>query len=169
MGSICILCTDVCPYACLVNEFGWGALTPQQVQKICHLAKQDHEQNAKTDYRDALAGIGASGADTGGNMARDLRRTLPGTRLPSLKFNRIPIRHKLIGRGRPLMPFLYPHEMFAALYHEYPNIFFTLVAPPGEVERFWDEVKGGAVGMLPKRGLIFRECSVQRGCVGLSV
>ena len=51
--------------------------------------------------------------------------------------------HKLLGRGRAKLPFLYPHEMFASLFHQYPRTFFKCVAPAGEAERFWDEVSGG--------------------------
>jgi hypothetical protein len=133
----------------LVLEFGWGGFTPQQVQEIASLLKRDREQGADMNLLDELAALGADGT-VPGNCARDLNRHIPPTRLPPPRYHRIPCRHKVVGRGRPLLPFIYPHEMFAHLYHEYPSVFFTRVAPPGEAERFWDEVKGG-----PGQGILF--------------
>ena len=75
-------------------------------------------------------------------MSRDIFRNLPPNRLPQPRYIRVPVRHKLLGRGRPLYPFLLPHETFATIYHEYPSAFKKVIAPPGEVEKFWNEVKG---------------------------
>jgi len=136
----------------LVEEFGWGFFNPQQLQKLSEFCKNDITA-ARNNALDAslledLAAIGADGGQPG-NMARDLVRNLPATRLPDCKHHRIPVAHKVIGRGRPLLPFLYPHELFAAIYHNYPAAFSKAIAPPGECERFWSEVSGGPGRVLP--------------------
>jgi hypothetical protein len=128
----------------LVEEFGWGGYTPQQLHKIASLAEYGINAGANVDLSrpKQLATLGANGTISG-NMARDLVRGFPETNMPKTKSHRIPIRHKVLGRGRPLMPFLYPHAVFAALYHHYPAVFETRIKPPGECERFWREVSGG--------------------------
>jgi len=126
----------------MAAEFAWGAFTPQQVHTISNLSKRDDERNAKRGVRDALATMGAKG-QCRGNMARDIFRQFPKTRLPQPSSFHVPVRHKILGRGNPKLPFLLPHELFSAIYHQYPKAFRRLIAPPGEVERFWEDVKGG--------------------------
>ena len=112
------------------------------MHKIASLAKHDMDGDVDLSYLNDLARLGAKGTRPN-NMARDLVRNLPETHLPMTKSHHIPIRHKVLGRGRPLMPFLYPHEVFSSLYHHYPYVFETRIKPPGECERFWKEVSGG--------------------------
>ena len=128
----------------MVEELGWGEYGPQQLQKISSLADHDIRAGANVDLSmlKQLAALGAHGTCPQ-NMARDLVRGLPETNMPKTQSHRIPVRHKVLGRGRPLMPFLYPHALFSALYHYYPQVFETRIKPPGECERFWKEVSGG--------------------------
>jgi hypothetical protein len=134
----------------MATEFAWGFMTPQQVNTINRLWKIDEERKAKKATRNALADMGHQGQNRG-NMSRDIFTRLPRTRLPKLRHFRVPVRHKLLGRGNPQLPFLLPHELFSAIYHKYPKSFLKLIAPPGQVEKFWDDVKGGhrvLVGVL---------------------
>ena len=96
----------------LVDELSWGALLPSQVQRIAFLAKRDQDVNAQTNLRDDIAAAGSSGENPGSTQ-RDLFRKIPRDRLPAIAMNRIPVQHKLLGRGRPELPFLYPHAMFS--------------------------------------------------------
>ena len=127
-------------------------MNPQQVHTITRLSKIDEERNAKKATRDALANMGAQGQNRG-NMSRDICRKLPKTRWPKVRYFRMPVRHKLVGRGNPQLPFLLPHELFSAIYHKYPKAFRRLIAPPGQVEKFWDDVKGGHRVLV---GVIYR-------------
>ena len=106
------------------------------------MAKRDQERNAKTQERDRLAKLGASGVCSG-NTARDLFRNMGKIKLAPAKYMRVPIKHKILGRGRPSYPFLLPHELFSTIFHHYPEAFKKVIAPPGETEKFWDQVKGG--------------------------
>jgi hypothetical protein len=126
----------------LVEQNGWGEFTPQQLNKISKLAKHDMDNKVDLSMLNDLAALGADGTFKG-NMSRDLVTNLPPTCMPQTRSHRIPVRHKVLGRGRPSMPFLYPHELFAAIYHHYPQVFETRIKPPGECERFWREVAGG--------------------------
>ncbi len=138
---MCVVRAPSVPH--MVEEFGWGQFTPQHVQLLAELAQKDIKNNADMSLLEDLASVGAYG-NCPKNASRDLTRTLSESRLPTPKYHRIPIRHKLLGRGRPKLPFLYPHEMVASLFHHYPRTFYRCVAPPGEAERFWDEVSGGS-------------------------
>ena len=150
----------------MATEFAWGFMNPQQVHTITRLSKIDEERKAKTATRDALANMGAQGQNRG-NMSRDIFRKLPKTRLSKVRYFRVPVRHKLLGRGNPLLPFLLPHELFSSIYHKYPKAFSKLIAPPGQVEKFWDDVKGGHRVLV---GVIYRynKISVQTYAVNVT-
>jgi len=139
-----------------VSQFHWGGFTPQQVQKINYLAKRDEEMRARNKQRDALAKIGTSGENPK-NLARDIFRHLPKNRLPLPRYIRVPVRHKLLGRGRPLFPFTLPHALFSAIYHNYPDAWRKVIAPPGEIEKFWDQVKGGTWALYITCGMCYSE------------
>jgi len=139
-----------------VSQFHWGGFTPQQVQKINYFAKRDEETRARSQLRDSLAKIGNNG-EAPQDMSRDLFRKLPKNLLPLPRYIRVPVRHKLLGRGRPLFPFMLPHAVFSAIYHNYPDAWRMVIAPPGEIERFWDEVKGGAWALYITCGICYSE------------
>jgi len=122
----------------------WGNLTSSQVTDIAKMNKLDDSGEYDMTLRDDLANISDAG-----HASRDISRKVPKTRFPKLKYHPIPIQHKRLGHGRPALPFCYPHEMFAALFTAYPILFATVIAPPGETERFWSEVSGGIGQVLP--------------------
>jgi hypothetical protein len=122
----------------MVKEMHWGALTSTQVIEIAKLQKLDESGDFDMTLRNDLARI-----DDTKNASRDISRRVPKTRFPRLKYHPIPIHHKRLGHGRPSLPFQYPHEMFAALFTSYPLLWATVIAPPGEVERFWHDVSRG--------------------------
>ena len=123
----------------LVLSHAWGEFTTEQVYRICKLARQDAEEGADTELRDSIASIKPNCK----NMLRDYLSKLPPNRLPEIAYHRIPVRHKLVGRGRPELPFLYPHALFSHIYHHYPGAWSQVIAPTGEIQRFWEEVQGG--------------------------
>ena len=86
-----------------------GGLTPQQVQIIADLTKKDQQSGADMSVIDELAAIGSHG-EISGNCARDLKRHIPKGRLPPPRYHRIPCRHKVVGRGNPKLPLIYPQE-----------------------------------------------------------
>ena len=139
---------DDAPPMQMVQEHCWGNLTTTQVQEIAQRSKLDESGDYETALRDNLASSATTGANLK-NASRDIGRNLPKTRFPKIKYHPIPIRHRTLGHGRPSLPFLYPHEVFSAIFHFYPAAFFTVIAPPGEVERFWSEVSSGLGLSLP--------------------
>ena len=120
-----------------ISRFAWGGFSPQDMQKITYCAKRDEERRCDNTLRDELSKIGTSGAHSE-NMSRDAFRHMGPNQLPHPQDCRIPI-----GRGRPEFPFMPPHVLFSTIYHKYRGAFFKVVAPPGEAEKFWAQVKGG--------------------------
>jgi hypothetical protein len=64
--------------------------------------------------------------------------------MPPLRFHAVSVAHPVLGKSAPEFPFIDPHELFAVLYHKYPQSFFHYVVPKqGALENFWDSVSGG--------------------------
>jgi len=64
--------------------------------------------------------------------------------MPPLRFHAVSVAHPVLGKSAPEFPFIDPHELFAVLYHKYPQSFFHYVVPEqGALENFWDSVSGG--------------------------
>ena len=77
----------------LLRQWAWGFMSPQQVQYIAMLAKQDIEAagGRKVPALDTLAALGSGGTQSN-NMHRDLRNNLPTILLPSPSLISVPVK-----------------------------------------------------------------------------
>ena len=105
----------------LITSWAWGGMSPQQVQQISHLAKQDLEASGiacdiLTEW-DMLASIGSYGAHPN-NCHRDLLTKLTPSKIASPSEFSLPMKCKGVQASvtRQQTAF-WPHEMFASLYH----------------------------------------------------
>lgn len=126
----------------LHQEFAWGRMSPQQVQKIAAAAMDDvtkaREQRAFFRDLDFLSKIGNEGRHAN-NMHRDIMRKITSTvGLPPATTVHIPSK-----RGDSDAALALPHEMFAHLYQHHPDKFEKQFFPRGEddVKSFWDQCK----------------------------
>ena len=109
--------------AFLVEQFAWGHFSPQLIQKIAALACADfdrareQEESSLDDLRN-LAQLGSRGAFPN-NVHRDLMARMSAqVHLPEPFAINMPFKAPL---GDRLQSVLLPHEMFASLYHDYPE------------------------------------------------
>jgi len=134
----------------LVLMWAWGTITPQVVQHIMHLFRAD-VQSAKDDRLsmgavDFLAGIGTDGLHPD-NMNAELFNNLgKHGSLPSPHKFSVPLKHTVLdplGTTDKDMDMILPHELFAALYNDYPDAIHKFLCPgPDIVANFWDSVQG---------------------------
>jgi hypothetical protein len=123
----------------LVTQFAWGTFSPQMVQEIAALAMQDFheakESNGKLYQLETLAKIGTAGKNSN-HCHRDIMKAVEGTtKLPAALDVRLPFAGKL---GLQKQSVLLPHEMFAAIFHEYPNTWNKAILPDGaKLHEFW--------------------------------
>ena len=130
----------------LVMRWSWGDMSPQELQHMMHLFKTDLAAGASLDMSlvNILAGIGSEGRNPQ-HCHRHLLTRLPGTPMPELGLFTISLSHSVYGGFEKLIGIVWPHELFAALYHHYRDAFFMfLVGSASAVMSFWECVRGGA-------------------------
>ena len=55
----------------------------------------------------------------------------------------VPLVHKVLGSMPKDVPMVLPHELFASIYNNYKEQFFTYIVPSIDtLESFWRAVKG---------------------------
>lgn len=127
--------------------WAWGQISPQLVQHMMALFKDDLQsysspEGMSMDFVDMLVRLGQSGTHTG-NVHRDLVRNLPGSHMPHLHYFMIPLKHKITESYDAAMPMMLPHELFASMFHNYKDAFFTYIIPDDDaVASFWKSVQG---------------------------
>ena len=123
----------------LLEQFAWGTFSPQMVQQIAALAMKDfqtaNESNGKLHQLEALAKIGTAGKNSN-NCHRDIMKAVEGaTKLPTALAVQLPFAGKL---GLQNQSVLLPHEMFATIFHEYPNSWKMIMLPDSaKLHEFW--------------------------------
>ena len=94
---------------------------------------------------ETLAAIGGGGSSPQ-NCQRDMLANLPKPKLPTMKPLEIFLEHSVFGVASATSGIIWPHEMFAHLYHFHREAFFAYVMPGREVlHKFWTSVQGGWV------------------------
>ena len=128
----------------LLKQWSWGHMSPQQVQKICHLAMLDFRKYV--DAGDApelerVARIGDSGA-LPNHCNRDLQNILTRTHLPDPYCFNLVCKTSQPGVHAPLQfSCLLPHEWFAAVHSHYKPFFDKhICAGTDDMEAFWRDV-----------------------------
>ena len=115
--------------AFLVEQFAWGHFSPQLVQKIAALACADfdkaREQEELMEDLRRLAQIGSRGA-WANNAHRDIMAFTTGVNPPEPCAVSMPFKAPL---GDRMQSVLLPHEMFASLYHNYPDAWTKYIVP----------------------------------------
>ena len=91
---------------------------------------------------DKVAGIGSAGAHPN-NCNRDLTQLLRGYRFSKPTVEHIPMA---MAPGKTQVQqkaqcFLWPHEMFAALYEKYPDMFASSVYGGHGIQQFWTDME----------------------------
>ena len=126
--------------------WAWGLISPQLIQKLMTLFKQDLE-NAEHDDLDMtmvneLAGLGSSG-DYPQNMHRSLMNSIGKHNLPTPHSFLAPLTHKVLGHFSRSVDMILPHELFSSVYHCYKAAWVDRICPSSaRVEKFWDAVNG---------------------------
>ena len=133
-------------YLNMVMRWSWGDMPPQEVQHIAELIIQDIKnlQGPGLDLSllTMLASIGSDGTSPQ-NCHRDLLSRLPKLGLPSMSLLKVPLSHAVFGISEAMSGIVWPHQFFAALYHNHRDMFFTYVVPSLDTMReFWEAVKG---------------------------
>ncbi len=124
--------------AFLVEEFAWGHFSPQLVQKIAALACADfdtaREQEELMEDLRRLAQIGSRGA-LANNAHRDIMAFTTGVNMPEPCAVSMPFKAPL---GDRMQSDPVPHEMFASLYHNYPDAWKKYIVPDtARLGLFW--------------------------------
>ena len=128
--------------AFLVEQFAWGHFSPQLVQKIAALACADfdkaREQEELMEDLRRLAQIGSRGA-LANNAHRDIMAFTTGVNLPEPCAVSMPFKAPL---GDRMQSVLLPHEMFASLYHNYPDAWKKYIVPDtARLGLFWAKMQ----------------------------
>ena len=109
----------------------WGELSPQMLQKIIVAVKADLTNAADgildMSLIDMICSLGTDGVHSS-NTSRDLMRRLQKPAVPSTHVFEVSVDNPLLTTaGVASMKMLYPHEMFAALYHHYREAFLRVI------------------------------------------
>jgi hypothetical protein len=122
----------------LLQQFAWGYMTPQLIQKISALAVQDFVNATSVNGRlvslEEISKIGGFNK-LENNMHRDLGKFLQNTMVPKGFNTLMPFK----GLGIQEQTIMLPHEVFATLFHNYPKAWQSTILPkPEMLECFWD-------------------------------
>lgn len=148
----------------LLELFAWGEMSPQLLQRICSLACEDFERANKNPQVLAdlsmLARIGSNGTHKNKRHADLMAKVEPVSHIPKPFKVIIPFKDPL---GNSPQGILLPHEMFSALYHNYPETWRrSLVPNERALPKFWNNVAGHPLmrGHPIKEDANFASCTV---------
>lgn len=125
----------------------WGQFSPQMFQKVMDLFEQDlqrHEQGLlNTDAIHKFASMGTKGTYPN-NIWRDFKALLPKPKLPKPHDVLLPMVHNTLGIFSRKVPMILPHELFAAIYKHYPDMWLKIIyGGPERCRKFWNGVRNG--------------------------
>ena len=131
----------------LIMQWAWGYMSPQDVQRISHLAREDIMRLTGSDHTlpdiDILASIGTNGRYPR-NMNRDLQAKYGANRLSKPLTTQMPmmtLSQEFVAAAEQNI-FL-PHVLFSDLYNQYPNAWRDRICPSMEkLNEFWSEMEG---------------------------
>ena len=131
----------------MVMRWSWGEMSPQEAQHVAALMLQDLQNlqggGLDTSLLVMLAGLGSSGANPQ-HCHQNMLDRLPRPRLPSMKPLKLYLEHSVFGVSEAVSGIIWPHELFANMYHYHKEAFFTYFVPSMDtLGEFWDQVKGG--------------------------
>ena len=125
----------------ITSQVLWGLMSSQMGQHIAMLAQTDIERacelNAKFDDLRSIASCGTQGKFSN-NVHRDFMTMLDKQKCFLLAPARFPMRFQFPDGVFDQMVLL-PHEMFAAIYHYYPQTWQKIICSSAdELEKFWN-------------------------------
>ena len=135
----------------LEEQWAWGYMSAQTIQRIAFLATQDMKQMGIENTPADLQKIGSFG-NQAQNCNRDLLAVL-STKSLLPKVSQIHMRMK---GGVKLQSVMLPHVVFHHLHSNYREYFFQFFMPGGEerLRRFWSNFEGHpsmAAGVLQEK------------------
>ena len=128
----------------LLEEFAFGGVSANQVQKLAWMAKRDGLQHTAVDK---LASLGANGKHPG-NCNRDLNQYMskylhPHVQ-PQIDCVLIPLKilkGERLGTHLILHYYLAPHKLMSYMYKEFKNTFQdAILGQEGAMEEFWSGI-----------------------------
>lgn len=132
--------------AYLLQRMAWGFLSPQEVQTMASLAKQDIEMSANStqplDELSRLAAVGNHGAHPSKCFSDILRKHGQDNQLPEAHLLKVPLKGHA---DDVLQGMILPHELFSAIYNFYPDTWSRSILPDNDMdnlENFWSAVDG---------------------------
>ena len=131
----------------LLEEYAWGHMSPQQIQKIAALAVSDGRSAALADLAE-LAQAGSSGRHAN-NVNRDILRiasNMPKAAMPrriAMTVQGLEVSSPAdVAANEHAYCVSLPHETFASLYHNYPTIWEKTVLPSeNHNAKFWSRAR----------------------------
>jgi hypothetical protein len=123
----------------------WGHISPQLLQKVMKLMRDDLElfKQGKLDVNgiDKLKNLGTTGSHPN-NCWRDLKKLLPVPKLPKLHRLLLPMKHNTLGKFVQNVPMMLPHVLFSAIYEHYPLMWDKIIYGSRlTCQKFWRSVK----------------------------
>lgn len=130
----------------MVMRWSWGEMSPQELQHMADLIEQDLRNllAGGLDMRllKTLSGLGSKGSSPQ-HCHRDLLTRLPTPKLGTMSTFKIYLEHSVFGVSEAMSGIVWPHELFANLYHHHNAAFFTYMVPSLEIlKNFWGQVRG---------------------------
>ncbi|OLP88122.1 hypothetical protein AK812_SmicGene30600 [Symbiodinium microadriaticum] len=124
----------------------WGFLSPQEVQKVASLAKQDIEMSAKSpqplEDLTRLAAAGSCGVHPNKCFSDIMKKHGGDNQLPKAHLIKLPLKGHA---DDVLQSMILPHELFSAIYNFYPDTWSRSILPDNDMEnleQFWNTVDG---------------------------
>ncbi len=124
----------------LLMKRAWGNLSSPDVQQIAAAALEDGSDHPDVH---ALASLGSFGRFPG-KCHQELEAKMGANPIQeSIKFILLVLRRPPMRTETVQQTILYPHELFATIYHQYPQVFKDQICggSPGNIPKFWDSMR----------------------------
>ena len=126
----------------LLTQVAWGGLSAHQCQQICQLVSLDFQEAGVAAPQEItkFAALGSNGRHVN-NCWRDLQKLFGANNFPVPKYITVPL---VFGKKKKtaLVPIMFPHEVFSALFHSYPSAFQKSLLPSrAHAATFWHAVE----------------------------
>ena len=121
----------------LLKQYAWGGMSPQLVQQIASCAVADIKQVVASGgvlkKLESLSKLGGAN-----NLANNMHRDILKFQTDSNIIEGFEVELPFKGKGMQMQKILLPHEMFACLYHNYPEAWKRIMLPSEEkLSKFW--------------------------------
>ena len=125
----------------LVHLFAWGEISAQLCQRIAEAAYKDalamSADESTLEDLNRIGQIGSSGKYSNKCFSEFMARIPFTTRVPKPGVAKLPFKQPLKSLTQS---FLWPHELFAAIYQGYPTSFCKCIVPSKErLKAFWSK------------------------------